>query len=55
MAKLFDDLLGNRGESTYEMPFRPRPEHELRVAHVASITTERYLTINDDDNLHGSP
>jgi Uma2 family endonuclease len=55
MMLLFDDILGGSGDSSIECPFRPLPEHSLRVANVAWISSERYQRIDDDDNLHGAP
>ena len=55
LARIFEQAFGALGDAAYEVPFRPNPEHELRVADVAWTTVERYDNIDDDDNLIGSP
>jgi Uma2 family endonuclease len=39
----------------YEVAFRALPEHELRVADVAYISSERMASVDPDDNIHGAP
>jgi len=55
MMGIFDKALGSRGDACIEVPFRPSPEHELRVADVAWTSSERYENIDEDDNLQGAP
>ena len=38
-----------------EFPFRPLPEHELRVADVAYVSPSRWQQVDPEDNLHGAP
>ena len=52
---LFDKELGSSGEAGLEFAFRPRPEHELRVADVSWTSAKRYEHIDDEDNLIGAP
>jgi Uma2 family endonuclease len=52
---LFDKILGQDGEAGLEFPFRPRLDHELRVADVSWTRSDRYEQIDDDDNLLGAP
>ena len=41
LANLFDAVFGTPGEAGYEFPFRPQPEHDLRVADVAWLSRKR--------------
>jgi len=38
-----------------ELAFRPLPEHELWITHIAAVTSARWDATDDDDNLAGSP
>jgi Uma2 family endonuclease len=38
-----------------EVAFRALPEYELRAADVAFVSQPRWNSVDDDDNLHGSP
>ena len=38
-----------------EFPFRALPEHELRIADVALVSTDRIREADCEDNLHGAP
>ena len=53
------DLLREKAQSAgfvgVELAFRPRPEHELRVADVAFVSKDRWQKLDPDDNLHGAP
>jgi Uma2 family endonuclease len=53
LLSLLDAL--DAGAAFTEFGFRPRPEHELRVADVALITRDRWATINPKDHFHGAP
>ncbi len=39
----------------YEVAFRALPEYEMRVAGVAWISSERWATVDPDDNFRGAP
>ena len=55
LTRILNEALGDRGEASYELAFRARPEHELRVADVGWTTRERYENIDDEDSLAGAP
>ena len=55
LMKIFEDVLGALGDASYEFAFRPRSEHEFRVADVAWVSADRYEGIDDEDNLRGAP
>ena len=38
-----------------EVPFRPLPEHELRVADVAWVSPERWAVTDPEDYVQGAP
>ena len=38
-----------------EYPYRPVAEFDLRVADVAAISRDRWISVNPDDNLGGAP
>lgn len=38
-----------------EVAFRALPEYELRAADVAFVSQARWDSVDDEDNLHGSP
>ena len=54
LANRFDAIFGTTGEAGYEFPFRPWPEHNLRVADVAWLSRERLRRTLDGDVL-GAP
>ena len=54
LAERFKEAFGKRGRAGIEFPFRPHPEHELRVADVAWVSRERMNRTLDGDVL-GAP
>jgi Uma2 family endonuclease len=52
LLRQFADDIGYMKE---EFSFRPLPQHELRVADLASVPWERWDAVPDNDNLHGAP
>jgi Uma2 family endonuclease len=52
---LLKALFGVLGIVGTEVPFRARPEHELRAADVAFVSRERAASVDKDDALHGAP
>jgi Uma2 family endonuclease len=48
-------LMPQGGFAEIEFPFRPLPEHELRVADVANISPERWAKADPEDIFHGAP
>ena len=55
LVDLLRTNLGAFGEVGMEMPYRPVPEFDLRVADVAAVSWERAKGVDPDDNLHGAP
>lgn len=55
LVQLLKPVAGSTGHVSMEFAFRPLPEHELRVADVAFVRTDRLETTDPDDNLHGAP
>lgn len=55
LRKLLEGFLESRGIVNTELPFRALPEHELRAADVAFVTSERWKAVDDNDVLHGAP
>src|SRR5579884_2698142 len=43
------------GKVGMELPYRPLPQFELRVADVALVRRDRWDEMDPDDNLHGAP
>jgi len=52
---LLQNLLGHSYTVTVEMPFRPRPEHEVWVADVGCVASKRDVETPADDYLNGAP
>jgi Uma2 family endonuclease len=55
LSRLLELKLKSFGEVATEVPYRPLPEFELRVADVAAISQARWDAIDPDDNLRGTP
>ena len=55
LSRLLELKLKSFGEVATEVPYRPFPEFELRVADVAAVCRDRWDAIDPDDNLHGTP
>ena len=55
LSRLLETRLKTFGEVATEVPYRPLPEFELRVADVAAISLARWDAIDPDDNLYGAP
>jgi Uma2 family endonuclease len=53
--RLLEPRLKPFGEVAIELPYRPFPEFDLRVADVAAVSRARWDAIDPDDNLHGVP
>ncbi|HEY3738470.1 MAG TPA: Uma2 family endonuclease [Bryobacteraceae bacterium] len=54
LSDRFKAAFGNRGRAGTEFPFRPHPEHQLRVADVAWVSRERLKRTLKGDLL-GAP
>jgi Uma2 family endonuclease len=55
LFRLLEPRLKPFGEVAIEVPYRPFPEFDLRVADIAAISRARWDAIDPDDNLHGVP
>jgi len=55
ISRLLEPRLKTFGEVAIEVPYRPLPEFELRVADVAGILHARWDAIDPDDDLHATP
>lgn len=55
LRELLHRRLGQQGRVATEFPFIPGSDVEFRIADIAFITSIRFQSISDDDNLHGSP
>ena len=55
LSRLLAARLRTFGEVATEVPYRPVPEFEYRVADVAAVSWARWEAIDPDDNLHGAP
>jgi Uma2 family endonuclease len=55
LFRLLEPRLERFGEVAIEMPYRPFPEFDMRVADIAAISRARWDAIDPDDNLHGVP
>jgi len=55
LSRLLEVMLKSFGEVTIEVPYRPFPQFEMRVADVAAVLRERWDAIDPDDNLYGTP
>ena len=55
LEKLLQQAIGDGGTVIMEMPFQPRPEHEVWQADVAVLRLERTKRIGGDEYLQGAP
>src|ERR1035441_4346896 len=55
ISQLLEPRLKTFGEVAIEVPYRPLPEFELRVADVAAISRARWDAIDPDDDVHDAP
>jgi Uma2 family endonuclease len=55
LFELLKPKMKSFGRVAIELPYRPLPEFELRVADVAAVSLARWEVIDPDDNLHGTP
>ena len=55
LRRLFESLAEAGSFVESELAFRALPEHELRVADVAYVSSPRWARADPDDNLHGAP
>ena len=55
IERLLEQAAGNDFCVAVECAFRPRPEHEFRIADVAAVAMDRWENTDDDDNLRGAP
>jgi Uma2 family endonuclease len=53
--RLLEPRLQSFGRVFIELPYRPFPEFDMRVADVAAISRERWEGVDPDDNLYGTP
>lgn len=55
LRDLLVPLARSTGFVAIELPFRAQPEHELRCADVAFVTTARWNAVRNDEDLMGAP
>jgi Uma2 family endonuclease len=55
LQTLLQKMLGDTFAVRVEMPFRPAPEHEVWVADVGCVSTERDAETAADEYLQGAP
>jgi Uma2 family endonuclease len=55
LFELLTPLLKSFGRVATEVPYRPLPEFDLRVADVAAVSRARWDGIDPEDNLRGAP
>jgi Uma2 family endonuclease len=55
LQQMLGDAAGDRRSAYIEAPFRPLPEHELRVADVAYAPRERWDAVSSKGYLAGAP
>jgi Uma2 family endonuclease len=55
LLRLLEPRLKSFGVVTIELPYRPFPEFDMRVADVAAVSRAQWDAIDPDDNLHGVP
>jgi Uma2 family endonuclease len=55
LSRLLEPRLKSFGEVATEVPYRPFPEFDLRVADVAAVSHTRWEAVDPDDNLYGTP
>lgn len=55
LERLLEEAACGIGVAVMELPFRPVPEHEVRAADVAYLSTGRWDAIAADDHLLGAP
>lgn len=55
LRDLLAGLADPNGFAAVELPFRARPEHELRCADVAYVSASRWDAVGDDEDLPGAP
>ncbi|HEX3745691.1 MAG TPA: Uma2 family endonuclease [Bryobacteraceae bacterium] len=55
LSDLLTPRLRSFGRVATEVPYRPFPEFDLRVADVAAVSQARWDAIDPDDNLRGAP
>lgn len=55
LVRLLRPRCEHLGVVEMEVAFRALPEYELRAADVAFVSQSRWDSVDDDDNLNGSP
>src|SRR4051794_11060810 len=55
LRRLFESLAEPGTFVESELAFRALPEHELRVADVAYVSSPRWARADPDDSLHDAP
>jgi Uma2 family endonuclease len=55
LSRLLEPRLRSFGEVASEVPYRPFPEFDLRVADLAAVSRARWEAVDPDDNLYGTP